>query len=263
MSTVTLHSTGSGVPDGVSARSKDAALKEAEFGPRVNAIAESIKAAIKPGQEAEVQHELARLAGLLRYLYDGPNLSAAARAEIIAHALLQQEPNVQLAKEALDSLERELRRPPLWGMLSGGSAPVRIVLGLGTLLYFGLPLGYLLFRRVSRVKEILGINVSMLIGVALAGALGSIVSIMVRLQDFISVNVKDPAVLFFTGFFKPIIGMSFAMFVFACLNAGILPLSVKVDTPAAGYFFLALGFVSGFSERFAQDVASRAEKSIK
>jgi hypothetical protein len=57
--------------------------------------------------------------------------------------------------------------------------------------------------------------------------------------------------------------MSFAMFVFACLNAGILPLSIKTDTPAAGYFFLALAFVSGFSERFAQDIASRAEKAVK
>jgi hypothetical protein len=61
----------------------------------------------------------------------------------------------------------------------------------------------------------------------------------------------------------PIIGMSFAMFVFACLNAGIFPLPLKWMAPAAGYFFLALAFVSGFSERFAQDIASRAESSIK
>jgi len=138
-----------------------------------------------------------------------------------------------------------------------------VLVGLGTLLYFGLPLGYLLFGRISGVKEFLGISVSMLIGVAVAGALGSVVSIMVRLQDFASVKTKDPAVIFFTGFFKPIIGMSFAMFVFASINAGIVPLAVKADTAAASHFFLALGFLSGFSERFAQDVASKAEKSVK
>ncbi|HEV1992855.1 MAG TPA: hypothetical protein VGR03_00830, partial [Candidatus Acidoferrum sp.] len=220
-------------------------------------------AAIKPSQNEPVQHELARLARILRYLYDGTNLGAIACAEIAAKALLQEEPHVVLARETVDSLETHFRRGPFAAMLRGGSAPARVILGLGLLLYIGLPSGYFLFRRISGIKEILGINVSMLIGVALAGALGSIVSIMVRLQDFVSVHVKDPTVVFFTGFFKPIVGMSFAMFVFACLNAGILPLAIKVDTPAAGYFFLALGFVSGFSERFAQDVASRAEKSIK
>jgi hypothetical protein len=232
---------------------------------RVDAIAESIKQGVKQGLSDPVQHEIARLADILRYLYDGPNLSAMARAEIAARAILQDEPNVILAKATLDSLEMEYRRSPFAprSLLRFGSPSARVLLGLGSLLYVGLPAGYLLFRRISGVKEILGINVSMLIGVALAGALGSIVSIMVRLHDFASVTEKDPVVIFFTGFFKPIIGMSFAMFVFACLNAGIIPLSLKVDAPASAYFFLALGFVSGFSERFAQDVASRAEKSVK
>jgi hypothetical protein len=246
----------------VSGSSKEATTGESVYVTRVDAIAESIKAAIKPTQEP-VQHELARLARILRYLYDGPDLASIACAEIIAKALLQEEPHMVLAKEALDALETHYPRSPFAAMVRARSAPARVILGLGSFLYFGLPLGYFLFRRISAVKEILGVNVSMLIGVALAGALGSIVSIMVRLQDFVSVNVKDPTVIFFTGFFKPIVGMSFAMFVFATINAGILPLAIKVDTPAAGYFFLALGFISGFSERFAQDVASRAEKSIK
>lgn len=230
---------------------------------RVDAIAESIRTGIKPGQEQPVQHEIARLTRILRSLYDNPNLSFIACAEIATRALLQDQPHMTLAKETIDSLERDLQGSQVLAMFTGGSAPVTVLLGLFSLLYVGLPLGYVLFRRISGVREILGIDVSMLIGVALAGALGSIVSIMVRLHDFVSVNVKHRAVVFFTGFFKPIVGMSFAMFVFACLNAGILPLAIKVDTTAAGYFFLALGFVSGFSERFAQDVASRAEKSIK
>lgn len=236
---------------------------DSAFVERVDALAESIKAGVKPGQDESLQHEIARLAQILRHLYDEPNLNAIARAEIAARALFQDEPNRVLAKETLDSLERYFGRNPIQAALRSRSAPTRVIVGLGSLLYFGLPLGYWIFRRLSEVKEFFGINVSMLIAVSLAGALGGIVSIMIRLQDFASVSAKDPTVLFFTGFFKPIVGMSFALFVFSCLNAGILPLSIKLDSPAASYFFLALGFVSGFSERFAQDVASRAEKSIK
>jgi hypothetical protein len=66
--------------------------------------------------------------------------------------------------------------------------------------------------------------------------------------------------LFFTGFFKPVIGMSFALFVFTVISSGILPISVAEEK--SRYFFAALGFVSGFSERFASDVASRTEKAI-
>jgi hypothetical protein len=253
-----VNTTASALAATASASSQNTAADNSGLTARVNALAESIKAGIKSGQDEPVQLELARLVKILRYLYEEPSLSAIARAEITAKALLQDQPDVKLASQSLDSLEIDLRPT-----LRRHSAPTLVLFGLGSLLYFGIPSGYFLFRSLSNIKDILGINVSMLIGVALAGALGSVVSIMVRLQDFVSVSVKDRTVIFFTGFFKPIVGMSFAMFVFTCLNAGILPLSIKMDSASAGYFFLALGFISGFSERFAQDVASRVENSIK
>jgi len=110
-------------------------------------------------------------------------------------------------------------------------------------------------------EKVLGLDSSLLILVGLAGALGSIVSIMVRIQDFGKAGDADQSVLFFTGFFKPVIGMSFALFVFAVLSAGILPITIEPEK--SRYFFAALGFVSGFSERFASDVASRTEGVIK
>jgi hypothetical protein len=236
---------------------------DSPFVSRVDAIAEGIKGGIGSGQDESLQCEFARLTLILERLYRNLDLGEVVSAEIALKALVQDKPNLALAKEVLDKLEVRVRRSVFTALLRMESAPTRVILGLGVLLYFGLPSGYFLFRQVSGVKDILGVNVSMLIGVALAGALGSVVSIMVRIHEFALAKVNDPSILFFTGFFKPIIGMSFAMFVFACLNAGILPLAIKVDSAAASYFFLALGFVSGFSERFATDVASLAEKSVR
>ena len=185
-----------------SAVSARATTEESAFISRVDVLAEGIKSGIKSGQGEPAQHELARLAVILRDLYDGTNLAAIARAEIVAKALFQDEPDLVLARECLDSLEYDFRPKPWVLFLFGGSPPRRVILGLGSLLYVGLPTGFWIFRSISGVKEVLGINVSMLIGVALAGALGSIVSIMVRLQDFVSVQVRDPIVIFFYGIFQ-------------------------------------------------------------
>ncbi len=101
----------------------------------------------------------------------------------------------------------------------------------------------------------------MLLSVGLAGALGSIVSIMVRIQQFANTKLKDPSLLFWTGLFKPVIGSSFALFVFCAVNSGLIPLTTRFDPgkPETTYVFLAFSFVAGFSERFAKDVAAKTE----
>jgi len=83
---------------------------------------------------------------------------------------------------------------------------------------------------------------------------------MVRIQDFEKVKTGDPSIPFLTGVFKPIVGTCFALFVYAFLNSGLIPISSQPQSSA--YFFMALSFVAGFSERFARDIASQAEKSV-
>jgi hypothetical protein len=83
---------------------------------------------------------------------------------------------------------------------------------------------------------------------------------MVRIQDFESLKNTDPTILFLIGLFKPIIGVVFALFVFAVLRSRLLP--IEIVTTNEFYFFAALAFVSGFSERFAQDMITRAEETF-
>jgi hypothetical protein len=90
----------------------------------------------------------------------------------------------------------------------------------------------------------------------MTGTLGGVISILYRLKDFDDTKTQkyDDAFLpYLIGIIKPIVGGSFAFFVFVLLNSGVSPLTVKnqEDTKSDTYSFLALAFIAGFSERFA------------
>ena len=118
----------------------------------------------------------------------------------------------------------------------------------------------LVLPKIPHYQMIFGIKSSELGMVAFAGAIGGIVSIMVRIKDFSDRQDVDKTVLFFTGLFKPFVGAAFALFVLTVLRSGIIPVTINVG--AGNYFFLAVSFVSGFSERFAKDIEKTAESQI-
>lgn len=231
--------------------------------PRVEKLSRAIYETLPISLSTEAQESLAKLLRVLPQLTVSGYDDLIPQAEIAAKAILANPPSLTLA----DAIQTELSdrvgsRPGVFrSLFRGGSPPTRVLLGMGTLLYFLVPLLAFAIPRLSNVPPvILGVSTPLLELVAFAGGLGSIVSIMVRMKDFAPLRDADQAVLFFTGFFKPLVGTAFALFVFAILNSGLLP--VSIDASKSLYFFGALAFVSGFSERFASDVASRAEKTI-
>ena len=97
--------------------------------------------------------------------------------------------------------------------------------------------------------------------VTVAGALGSAISVIVRYEDLIARKRIEPLSLFFTGFFKPVVGMSFAIFLVATLESGIISIGVVEKTKKV-YLYVALAFVAGFSERLVQDILIKTEQRI-
>ena len=59
------------------------------------------------------------------------------------------------------------------------------------------------------------------------------------------------------GFFRPVIGAVFGTLVFVVLRAGLISIAgtpPPADVERLLYFYVALAFFAGFSERWAQDV---------
>lgn len=226
---------------------------------RLSALAQDVKARL-PELSDDAQKELAKLLGLFPKLEARPRYMLLSLAEIATAALLIEKPNVGLAKELNERIGSALSHPILAQVIARSPAAT-VVFGLGMLLYLAIPLIFLTIPgTLEHYQQIFGIETSALFMVAIAGALGSIVSIMVRIHDFSDVKKSDPIILLLTGFFKPVIGASFAMFVFVIMKSGIIPISIQDKT--ANYFFLAVAFIAGFSERFATDVMSSAEKQF-
>ncbi len=185
--------------------------------------------------------------------------------DIAITALLLEKPQIKLATEMRRDIENRVNPAPfhlnvfrrIW---HSRSPPALVIFGLICLLYLAIPLMVSILQTFVGREILPGIDVNMIILIVFTGALGSAVSIVIRIQDFSSLMNVDNLVLFFIGFFKPIVGASFALFIFTITKSGIIPL--VIDPGKELYFFLALAFVSGFSERFAQDIAKETERKF-
>jgi hypothetical protein len=97
----------------------------------------------------------------------------------------------------------------------------------------------------------------------LGGAIGAVVSVMSRMSGggLKLTPESGKKTIRALGFMRPVIGGVFGAVVYLFLAGGI----VEVLTPPAGgddlAFYAGLGFLSGFSERFAQDVIAQGAKT--
>jgi hypothetical protein len=106
-----------------------------------------------------------------------------------------------------------------------------------------------------------------------AAILGGITSIAIRLLEFSSSSSIDPFAAFWTVVLKPVIGAVFAIFIYGALASGLISFGFLPPTDFGitgdgqwhltlkGHYILwVMCFLAGFSERFAWDFISRAEK---
>lgn len=90
----------------------------------------------------------------------------------------------------------------------------------------------------------------------LFGGLGAVVSVMQRLtQGDLRVRLEPgETTVRLLGAFRPIIGGVLAVAILALVLGGLIPLSAPTDPAQRAFFFAGLAFLSGFSERYAQDM---------
>ena len=230
---------------------------------RLEELTSLVRENLRPSLDKSLQKELAELLSLVPELDSSLHERFFPLVEIAVLSLLSEKPNITLAEGIHKCIERRVRRSPLQAFIQIDGSPVsRVILGLGTLMSTVIPLALLTIGllTVFDTQKIFGTDTPLLLLIATAGAVGGAVSIMVRLQEFEPLKKTDASILFLTGFFKPIIGTAFALFVFSALKSGWIPVNPPESTWY--YFFPALAFISGFSERFAKDMITRAEDKM-
>ena len=103
-------------------------------------------------------------------------------------------------------------------------------------------------------------NVSpwLVIAVGAAGGVGSMISMFARLDSFSALSGTDKRILWMIGAFKPVMGVAFALFAFAALQANLLPLNFE-DSPSSHFTYVTLAFIAGFSERMSRILTTMVE----
>jgi hypothetical protein len=189
-----------------------------------------------------------RSAGNLLSLVDAP--SGPGEAQSLEQALDREEAR-------LDETEGYYRRAAvrqaqlvyIAGMLLGALALVGVTLGLLRLLDVLTGISWSLERGVT-------LSLTEILGVATAGALGAIVSVIRRVDgsSFAVDHEIGRLSLVGLGMIRPLMGAVFGLALYAAIVSGLLDLFALPEDPTAQFFFfLAIGFVSGFSERLAED----------
>ncbi len=107
--------------------------------------------------------------------------------------------------------------------------------------------------------------ISLIIIATSSGALGSTISMIVRIQEFDSAekNYNDPSIPILIGIYRPLIGASFSLFIFSLVSAEIISIEKLVQTPSKKmFFYISISFVAGFSERFARSFIQKTEETF-
>lgn len=99
-----------------------------------------------------------------------------------------------------------------------------------------------------------------------AGSLGAVLSVLARttraqVKKSLDVDYQvGRTLIFFAGLFRPIVGALLAGALYVLINAGIIPLQIPAGLRGE-YFFAAIAFLAGFSERLAQDALVRTAQA--
>ena len=94
-----------------------------------------------------------------------------------------------------------------------------------------------------------------------AGMLGSVVSLLMRISEFESTKGRSQMFLKLTGATLPIVGGIFGAFIASLFCAQIVNINIG-EGGFSVWAYVVIGFLSGFSERFSRGFVQLAEKRL-
>ena len=93
---------------------------------------------------------------------------------------------------------------------------------------------------------------------AIAGQFGALVSVLTRISgNGLDLDYRaGDRMLRVVGFARPVLGAILASALYFATVGGLVPLEAPVEDVTRFAFFIGIGFIAGFSERYAQDMLS-------
>jgi hypothetical protein len=209
-------------------------------------------------QSQEAQKELGELVNHISYIAKKGDELLLQSAKIALSSILKQPAELDVAKEININLAHRKKAP--YEKMTPSS---KVIFGLCFCFYASFSIlnvgsGGAGFEIP---EQFFGINSSLVLLAAGSGSIGSIISIMSRVGNLTELESNDHMVYFFTGLFKPLIGTAFAVFIFCLVKAGIVPIDLGNETREV-LIISSIAFLSGFSERFANDFTRKAENAL-
>ncbi|MEO1091831.1 MAG: hypothetical protein AAFX81_14465 [Pseudomonadota bacterium] len=236
--------------------------------------------------EDQVQQELGELLRLIAALPESVLMRKRADLEIVFDLLASRQPNLKLIKSLRSGIETAAEKS---GWLSGvivriaGTTPLQAVVSALITVFFMAFVVVLLLLFAHRLlislaegiappggaielPELSGIKnfpIREFLLAIHASFFGSIVSIVTRMERFLDNATYNVVVIYVSILSKPFVSATFAVFVLACMEAGLVSFAgFHLAGPTAPYLAWVIGFMCGFSERIAQDFASKAANPL-
>ncbi len=249
---------------------------------RLTDIETRISTLLKETVDSNLRYEIARIINVLpdAEIRDQPNSEDLLQKITFAlDALSKPAPNPETARGIIRQIEVASRKNftgvfTYFRRLIGNTALNAILAGL--LVNLGLVLVGIVANTLLAMWLVTSPAIWTLcreiFWVAAFAYLGSLASLLLKLETYATERGYDPFLLFCNGVCKPFIGIFFALFAYVILKteffkvAGMEVIPEGDDTTVLTIKLLAalavVGFVSGFSERFGPDLVARAEAGL-
>ncbi len=213
-------------------------------------------------QTKESKAALARLVTVSKRIFDAESPMLYRQAYLATLAFVVDHERSDVTSAIVDDLEfASSRSSPIYIVMRGLCIFILTFTGLlaalSASLYFG--------RGIDLLFWIVDYQMAAVVA-GLFGVLGSIVSILLRLSDFADAKRQSRDFLWTTGFCLPFVGLVFAVVTSALFSSHIINIGMNgapSDATDPGFpFYIVIGFLSGFSERFTKGLLGAAESGL-
>jgi len=222
---------------------------------------------LPPGETLSVKDQLVgKYAGLLPVLELPANAGYVATALVGARAL--QADQLQVASYIFEEVNFGTSNVTALAYVMQGVLGFVFIVALLTILSFFLFLVVTIpsFQEANPsplfTKGLLTANIAKVVIASLLGCFGGVVSLLTRLPEFEILKGRSRTFLTALGVTQPIIGGIFAFVVGALFSAKIIDVSFGGASDLSTWFYVVIGFLAGFSERFTRNLLNVAESHL-